>query len=73
MSRQPRPAAGFGEEIRHVRKAKGWSQQDLADHAGVSRPSVARVETGQQGISTDTLQKIAKALDLQIVLAGKVD
>jgi len=71
MSRQPRPAAGFGEEICHVRNAKGWSQQDLAEHAGVSRPSVARVETGQQGISTDTLQKIAKALDLQIVLATK--
>lgn len=71
MSRQPRPAAGFGEEIRQARNAKSWSQQDLADKAGVSRPSVARVESGQQGVSTDTLQKIAKALGLQLVLANK--
>ena len=37
----------------------------LADAAGVSRPTIARVETGQN-ISTGTLERIAAVLGLQV-------
>ena len=61
MSRVPNPARGLGHDIREARRALGWSQTELASHAQVSRPTVARVETGSN-ISTGTLEKVIKAL-----------
>lgn len=64
-TRTPSPARGLGECIRNTRIARGWSQHQLADAAGVSRPTVARVETGQS-ISTRTLERIVAVLGLQV-------
>lgn len=61
MSRQPNPAGGIGHEIREARLSLGWTQHQLAQKAGVSRPTIARVETGGN-ISTGTLEKVAEAL-----------
>jgi len=33
--------------LREVRKAKGYSQQKLADEVGVSRNTISSIETGQ--------------------------
>lgn len=61
MSRKPNPAAGIGKDIRDARESLDWSQHRLAAEAGVSRPTIARVETGSN-ISTGTLEKVARAL-----------
>ncbi|MCT3016086.1 XRE family transcriptional regulator [Propionibacterium freudenreichii] len=61
MSRNPNPATGIGKDIRDARKSLDWSQHKLASEAGVSRPTIARVETGNN-ISTGTLEKVVKAL-----------
>lgn len=68
MSRAPNPTKGVGQEIRNARHALGWSQEELAHHANVSRPTIARVETGQN-ISTGTLEKVAKALGKRLQVA----
>ena len=36
----------LGEKILSMRKARGWSQEELADRAGVSRQAVSRWESG---------------------------
>ncbi|TWS22764.1 helix-turn-helix transcriptional regulator, partial [Tsukamurella conjunctivitidis] len=51
MSRKPNPAQGIGKDIRDARNELGWSQNKLAAEAEVSRPTIARVETGSN-IST---------------------
>lgn len=61
MSREPNPARGVGRNIRVARRALGWSRTELVNRAQVSRPTIARVETGVN-ISTGTLEKVAKAL-----------
>ena len=61
MSREANPARGVGQDIRVARRALGWSQTELANRAQVSRPTIARVETGVN-ISTGTLEKVAKVL-----------
>lgn len=33
--------------LKEVRKAKGYSQQKLADEVGVSRNTISSIETGQ--------------------------
>ncbi|WP_288784143.1 helix-turn-helix domain-containing protein [Microbacterium lacticum] len=60
----------FGEVIRDARKKREWSQEMLAEKAGVSRPTIARVERGDD-VSTANLTKIADVLGLQILLAER--
>jgi transcriptional regulator with XRE-family HTH domain len=57
----------FGGIIRTTRKKYGWTQEYLASRAKVSRPTIARVETGAN-ISTGTLAKIVAALSLTLHL-----
>lgn len=60
----------LGQIIRSTRKERGWSQNDLATHAGVSRPSIARIEGGDD-VSTATLDKVAEVLGLQLNLTDR--
>ncbi|MFC8596819.1 helix-turn-helix domain-containing protein [Isoptericola sp. NPDC057191] len=55
--------AEIARRIRAARTACGWSQIELAERAGVSRPTVARVEAGGD-VNTAKLIPIAAALDL---------
>lgn len=52
-------------EIKAARALLGWSQDDLADHSGVSAPTIGRLEAegGEIGGRTDTEQKIRRALE----------
>jgi transcriptional regulator with XRE-family HTH domain len=53
-----------------ARMAFGLTQHELAERAGISRPSVARVEAGED-VSTATLSKITDALGLSLKVASK--
>lgn len=55
----------IAEQIKKAREAADWSQHELADRAGVSRPSVARVEAAGD-VNTATLRKIAQVLGLAL-------
>ena len=50
----------FAEKLIHLRKAKGLSQEDLADHLGVSRQAISRWEKGDTFPDLPNLQKIVK-------------
>lgn len=54
-------------KIHDARVACAWTQRELAERAGVSRPTVARIERGDD-VSTATLAKVAAALDLTVAL-----
>ena len=67
----PSPDSSMPEiahRIREARNARRWSQNDLAEAAHVSRPSIARIEAGED-VSTATLSKVADALGLALRLA----
>ncbi|MGW3986931.1 helix-turn-helix transcriptional regulator [Streptomyces sp. NPDC004830] len=57
----------FGDTIRVARKRRGWSQTDLAERAGVSRPTIARIEANRD-VTTTTVAKITQALGLTLEL-----
>ena len=46
-------------QILKLRKQKRMSQAELARKIGTKQSNVARMETGQQNFTTDTLQKVA--------------
>jgi transcriptional regulator with XRE-family HTH domain len=58
---------GFGDVVREARRKQGWSQGELGEKAGVSRPTVARVEANND-VTTATIAKIARALGLTLEL-----
>ena len=56
----------IGTTIRGYRLQKGMSQGDIEKKTGLLRCYLSRVENGHTVPSLETLQKIAKALDLQL-------
>lgn len=69
-SRDQAPGATMLEiaaKIHDARVACAWAQRELAERAGVSRPTVARIERGDD-VSTATLAKVAAALGLKVAL-----
>lgn len=55
-----------GTRIRELRTGKGWTQQILADHAGIERAHLARLEEGKREAGLMMLEKIATALDVSL-------
>jgi len=56
----------FGANVRKVRLAKGISQEQLADLAGLHRTYVSSVERGERNVTLQTIEKLAKALDISM-------
>jgi len=50
-------------QILQLRKQKRMSQVELARKIGTKQSNIARMEAGQQNLTTDTLQKIAIAFE----------
>lgn len=51
-----------GRAIATARTERGLTQTELAEAAGISRSSIARLEAGDHGASVDVLFNIAVAL-----------
>jgi len=51
--------------IQRQRKAKGYTQHDLANKLGVSQVMVSRWENGEENFTIATLAKISAALEIE--------
>lgn len=65
MTKHEKPMSEIARRVREARDARGWSQEEFAERAGVSRPSIARIERGDD-VSTATLVKVTGALGLSV-------
>jgi transcriptional regulator with XRE-family HTH domain len=54
------PPETLGQRLRVLRKARGWSQQDVADRTGVRVLAVGKWERDQQNPSDPNLVTLAK-------------
>ena len=55
----------FGERLRHYREAAGYSQEELAERAGLSANAISALERGERKRPfPDTLRRLADALGL---------
>ena len=59
-----------GALIRTSRLRKGVSQAELARRARTSQSAVARIEAGRTSPTIETLERLAGALGLRLVLDG---
>lgn len=55
----------FGERVRHLRKKRGWSQEELADACGLHRTYIGAVERGERNISLLNIVAFAHALGVK--------
>jgi transcriptional regulator with XRE-family HTH domain len=55
-----------GANIRQLRKAQGLSQEELAHRAEMHRTFVSQIERAVKSPTLETLDKIAKALDVPL-------
>ena len=57
----------FGEKVKYLRTEKGWSQEKLALTADLDRTYIPSIEAGKRNVSITVIEKIANALDVEII------
>lgn len=55
-----------GHRIRDLRKDRGWTLSEAAEHFGIGRSTLAKVEADHMSPTLGLLQKIARGLDVDI-------
>lgn len=55
----------FGRLVRQFRRARGLTQNQLADKLGISRPSLANIETGRQNVTLTRVVDFMRALGIK--------
>jgi len=56
----------LGKNIKRIRTTKSLTQSNLAEMADVSVSTIARLEIGQSFTTYQTIEKIAKALNIEL-------
>lgn len=53
----------IGQHIRRIRKAKGYSQEQLSEMVGISVTHMSHIETGNTKLSLEVFYNIVNALE----------
>jgi transcriptional regulator with XRE-family HTH domain len=56
----------FGDNLRQLRLAKGFTQEQLANELGVEISQISRIERGVINTSITTLYSISKVLNVDV-------
>ena len=56
----------LAQKMRFLRFTRGWSQELLAERAGLHRTHIGQIERGQVNLSIDNLEKLANAFALPL-------
>lgn len=56
-----------GENIRKLRKERGLTQKQLGELCGINEANIRKYEADKQNAKIETIEKIAKALEVPIV------
>ena len=69
--REEKPAAFVmvGEAVAAARAKKGLSQKELSDLTGIDQSDLSKIERGIANPSVNTLNRIAKALDVKLLIS----
>jgi len=63
----------LGANIRDLRRRAGWTQEKLAEKAGISVPFMTQIELARKTASLEVIENIAKALNVSYERLFKTD
>ncbi|QUH29543.1 helix-turn-helix domain-containing protein [Vallitalea guaymasensis] len=52
--------------IREIREIRNYNKSQLAKKAGISKATISKLENYKESPTIETLEKIAKALDVKV-------
>jgi ribosome-binding protein aMBF1 (putative translation factor) len=64
-----RLAFELGRSVRELREQRGWSQSELAQAADMTQSAVARFEAGGTVPTLPVLERLARALGLELAVS----
>lgn len=56
----------LGARVRELRKARNWTLEQAAGHAGLARSTLSKIENGQMSPTYEALKKLAEGLSISI-------
>lgn len=56
----------YGDRIKAARKTMGWTQKELADHAGTTQQTIQRYESGQSEPQSTNIMALSQALGVTV-------
>lgn len=56
----------LGTRVRELRKARAWTLEQAATHAGLARSTLSKIENGQMSPTYDALKKLAVGLQISV-------
>ncbi|MDA2929360.1 helix-turn-helix transcriptional regulator [Acidobacteria bacterium AH-259-O06] len=56
----------LGRRVRQLRKANGWSQEELGERADLHPTYVGGIERGERNVSLENLERLARAFGLSL-------
>lgn len=67
MSKKNTNLQSIGSKISALREAKGITQKEFAEKLRTTQSAVARIEKGEQNLTTEMIEKLSIALDRELV------
>lgn len=56
----------LGPRVRELRNARGWTLEQAAQHAGLARSTLSKIENGQMSPTYEALKKLAEGLSISV-------
>jgi transcriptional regulator with XRE-family HTH domain len=56
----------LGKRITQLRKSRGWTQEELAEHSGLHRTYISSLERGHRNPTITSLRAIASAIGISL-------
>ncbi len=66
MRVEKKAAKSFGRRLRELRTRRGWSQEQLATEADISKNYIGEIERGENNISIYYISRLAAALGVTL-------
>lgn len=54
----------LAENVKRSRDTRGWSQEYLAERAGLTQVYISQIETAKTAASVDTIEKLARGFEV---------
>ena len=71
MSDLARTPKQIGTLIQRARKKRDWTQQQLAERAGLRQETISTIESGEKPAKLDTILAVLAALDLEFRIGAR--